>query len=156
MAWLITLERLARPLTQRLLRLTRGLTLGVRAVVTDKQGRVLLVEHSYVAGWHLPGGGVERGETCGEALERELMEEAGVRLTGRPVLLSIHSQEAQFPGDHVLVYRTADWEPCAAANTGEIVRIGWFAADALPDGTTRGTRRRIGEALEGNPAEAVW
>lgn len=67
------------------------MTLGVRAVVIDKSDSVLLVRHGYVAGWHFPGGGVEAGETCTQALARELEEEARVALTGPPVLHGLFS-----------------------------------------------------------------
>jgi len=63
-------------------RFARGMTLGVRGVVLDADNRVFLVEHSYVAGWHLPGGGVEVGESFREALGRELMEEGRIEIVG--------------------------------------------------------------------------
>ena len=46
-------------------RWVRPLTIGVRAAIIDADDRVFLVRHSYVAGWHLPGGAVEPGETIG-------------------------------------------------------------------------------------------
>src|SRR4029077_7629579 len=53
----------------------RGMTLGVRAVILDSENRVFLVRHTYVSGWHLPGGGVEPGETFRDALRRGLAGE---------------------------------------------------------------------------------
>src|SRR5438552_11675432 len=129
MSWRYRLEPIARPVYRAVSRFTRGMTLGVRGLVTNQAGEVLLIHHTYVHGWYLPGGGIERGETAEEALARELVEEAGVRIVGRPVLVSFHSNHVKFPGDHVLIYRVGQWQSCAATSRGEIHEVGWFAPD---------------------------
>lgn len=156
MRLLVILERIARPLLHLRARLSRGMTLGVRGVVVDAEGRVMLIEHTYVDGWYLPGGGVERGEPIDQALARELVEEAGVRMTGPARLLSVHDNGALFPGDHVLIYRVDQWEACEATSRGEIARRGWFALDALPEGLTRATTARLAEAFDGAPVDPLW
>jgi len=156
MLWRRRIEPFTRPLVYAFFRFKRGLTLGVRAVVTDEAGKVLLIQHTYIKGWYLPGGGVERGETAETAVIRELAEEAGVRALSRPVLVSAHSNEVLHPGDHVLVYRVESWEPCPSNSAGEIHDVGWFAPEDLPEETTKATRRRIAEALGGAETDPMW
>ncbi len=156
MTWRRRIEPFTRPLFFARSRLTRGFTMGVRGLVTDGDGRVLLVEHTYVHGWYMPGGGVERGETAEQALIREMREEAGVELLDRPRLVSIHDNSAFFPGDHVLVYRAERFCEAKASSAGEIRAVGWFHPDDLPQDTTRATRARIREILEGETPDPLW
>jgi len=85
-------------------RLTRGLTLGVRGLVIDDDRRVFLVQHTYVRGWHLPGGGVEPGETLLAALARELAEEGNIELTAPPGLHGMFFNGRISRRDHVACY----------------------------------------------------
>jgi 8-oxo-dGTP pyrophosphatase MutT (NUDIX family) len=138
-------------------RFARGMTLGVRAVVLDGENRVFLVLHSYVAGWHLPGGGVEVGESFVDGLKRELWEEGRIELAGQPVLHGIYFNSHVSIRDHVAVYVVRQYrQDRLPAPNREITACGFFAADALPEGTTAGTRLRIAEVLEGRPPLATW
>jgi ADP-ribose pyrophosphatase YjhB (NUDIX family) len=137
-------------------RLTRGMTLGVRVVALDADGRVFLVRHSYVKGWHLPGGGVDPGETLEAAMRRELREEGGIE-AGPAKLLGIHLNRRASARDHVAVYLVTDAvQHGPRAPDMEIVESGFFPPDALPQETTPATRRRIREALEGMPPGEEW
>jgi len=138
-------------------RFARGMTLGVRALVVDGDGRVFLVQHSYVAGWHLPGGGVEVGETCDEALKRELWEEGQIEVTGPAPLHGVFFNRRVSRRDHVAVYLVRAFRQAGLpAPNHEIIACGFYALDALPVDTTRGTRRRIAEVLENAPLSPDW
>lgn len=148
---------------QRLLhvyfRLARGLTLGVRAAAFDEVGRVCLVRHTYIKGWHLPGGGVEVGETALAALGRELAEEAPVAL-GPETSFHLHGvffNTTASRRDHVLVYVVRGFQITGArAPDREIAEAGFFPPDALPADTARSTRARLEEIAGRAPLAEGW
>jgi len=138
-------------------RFARGMTLGVRAIVLDSEDRVFLVKHSYISGWHLPGGGVETGETLREALQRELIEEGRIELAGEPVLFGVYLNSHISRRDHVAVYVVRKFRQDRLPEPNrEIVDCGFFETGALPPGTTMGTRRRISEVVENKPQIQIW
>lgn len=137
--------------------LTRGMTLGVRGLVVDADRRVFLVRHGYVAGWHLPGGGVEVGETARDALARELMEEGKIRLTGEPELAGFFHAPGTSRRDHVVLFHVRHFSVDGPrAPDREITGAGFFPIDALPDGTTRATRERLAEWDGRRPISLTW
>jgi 8-oxo-dGTP pyrophosphatase MutT (NUDIX family) len=133
------------------------MTFGVRGVVLDPAGRVFLVKHTYVSGWHLPGGGVEVGETAMQSLERELREEGNIALDGDPSLHGLFFNRRISQRDHVAVYVVRQFRQLGTPEPNhEILATGFFAVDALPDDTTRGTRARIREVVEGATSSTDW
>ncbi len=137
-------------------RLSRPMTLGVRAIVENSAGQVLLVRHTYVDGLFLPGGGVERAEPAEQALGRELVEEAGVEMVAAPKLLGIFSNHRVFANDHVLLYRVEAWRSVLATNRGEIAEIVWCDPLVPPSDTTPGTCRRLAAEYANAPAGLYW
>jgi len=151
------LEPAIRPLVHLYWRFSRGATLGARAVVIDGQARVFLVKHSYVEGWHLPGGGVETGETLLTALARELAEEGNIQLTAPPRLHGMFFNKRVSRRDHVALYIVREFrQDGPPVPNHEIIAHGFFAIDALPEDTGRATRARIAEVLGGAAVSELW
>ena len=158
---LAAIRRPFEPLIRRVLRaywrFSRAHTLGVRGLVIDGEGRIFLVEHSYVSGWHFPGGGVEVGETLTEALARELREEGNIELTGAPVLLGMYLNRRISKRDYVALFMVRSFRQNAPPQPNwEIIAHGFFAPNALPEDTTRATRERLAEVLDGRAAAHFW
>ena len=155
--WRRKLEPFVRPVAHFYWRFSRGATLGARGMVIDRDGRVFLIKHSYIDGWHLPGGGVETGETMLTALARELVEEGNIVVTGAPALHGIFFNGRVSRRDHVALYIVREFRQDEAPTPGrEIIAHGFFAPDALPEDTSRATRARIAEVFNGAPLSEKW
>lgn len=109
-------------------------TVGAICVIERVDGAVLLVRLSYRNSWGLPGGLLKRGESPADAARREVREEAGldVDLVSDPVVV------VDAPAQRVdVIFRArpaAGVDPDSArAASPEIVGIGWFPRDDLPD-----------------------
>jgi ADP-ribose pyrophosphatase YjhB (NUDIX family) len=155
------LRRALEPAIRRLMhfywRFARAMTLGVRALVIDEAGRIFLVKHSYVSGWHLPGGGVEPGETLIDALIRELGEEGNIEPTAPPMLHGVFFNQRVSRRDHVVVYVLRDFRQTAPPQPNhEIIAHGFFAVNELPNDTAASTRARIIEVVGGAPTSERW
>jgi ADP-ribose pyrophosphatase YjhB (NUDIX family) len=138
-------------------RIRRGMTLGVRAMVLNDRDEIFLVRHSYVKGWHMPGGGVEVGETLQQALAKELLEEANIRLTGETRLLGVYLNEKPTARDHIAVFIVRHFEELGPKKADyEILEARFFSIQDLPEGTTQATRRRIAEALSSDVLSERW
>lgn len=149
--------RLAQTVFLFVSRFTRGMTLGVRGMVINAEDQIFLVRHSYVNGWHMPGGGVEAGETLEEALAKELREEGNIMINGEVRLMGVFLNQKASKRDHVAVYLVRHFEQSAPRLADrEIVETGFFPLDNLPVETTAATRRRIAEVMAGLPGAQVW
>ncbi|MGI9482924.1 MAG: NUDIX domain-containing protein [Hyphomicrobiales bacterium] len=141
----IVYNRLIKAVAQPWFRMTRAMTLGVRVLVRNKEGGVLLVRHTYAPGWVFPGGGVETGETIYDAAAREVAEEAGIVVNERPNLFGFYSNAPNFAGDHVAFLIADDWTDGKATSKLEISESKFFAPGQLPAEATAGTLRRLDE-----------
>lgn len=135
-------------------------TLGVRAIVVDRERRVLLLRHTYgTAEWQLPGGGVHRRETIDAAVRREVLEETGLRVSDDEGAVAVHgvfSNLRQGKSDHIVVFVVSQWEGTPAPDDPEIAELEWFPLDADLQGVTPGTRRRLSELASGTTPGFRW
>lgn len=58
---------------------------GVGAIIFNDEGKVLLAQRGFkarneIGKWEFPGGGVEFGETCEDAVKREIEEELDIEI----------------------------------------------------------------------------
>jgi ADP-ribose pyrophosphatase YjhB (NUDIX family) len=137
---------------------TRPMILGVRGLVLDSENRVLLVRHTYVEGYWLPGGGVEHSETLVNSLARELMEEGNILFDERDAILSgiyLNVNTCRYNHEVLFVLRRFQQKAEFVPNY-EIAESRFFPVDDLPSDTLPSVQSRLAEVLEGAPICPYW
>ena len=136
-------------------RIRRPVTLGARALVI-KDDEVLLVRLTYIKGWFLPGGGVDKNESFRDGVIRELREECAIEAKD-PELFGLYFTTKQGRPDHVAIYVVKDFTAIPGARPdAEISEMKFFPLGALPEGITPATRRRIEEYVTGGSKTHLW
>lgn len=135
-------------------RLVGPTTLGSRCFVL-RGHELLLVRHSYEPWWYLPGGGLKRGESFMEAVQREVREETGLRIVS-PRLFGVYHNRLEGKNDHVALFVAhCVLTDGPAVASREIEAAAFFPLDRLPDGVSPATRRRIQE-YQGETLAETW
>jgi ADP-ribose pyrophosphatase YjhB (NUDIX family) len=117
---------------------------GVRALIPNGSGEILLQRRTDTSLWGLPSGAVEPGESAVEALKREVMEETSVTaIRVEPMALySGPTQEFIYPnGDQVQCFAIAfvvrEWEGRPQADGTEGSDVQFFPPGRLPQDLVR-------------------
>jgi 8-oxo-dGTP pyrophosphatase MutT (NUDIX family) len=136
-------------------RIRKPVTFGVRAIVLHRDGRLLLVKHTYDRYWYLPGGGRRRDEEPGAAIAREIEEEVGITALAIERKLGTYFSEREGKRDTIEVF-VVRAEEFGRLQRLEIAACEWFRPDALPPNTSPATQRRVAEYLGRREIERAW
>lgn len=132
--------------------LLRRPVVGLVAIASDPEGRVVLIRRGDTGQWCLPGGTLEWGETLRSTLPRELMEEAGVELLEAGELLGVYSGFERDPRFHAVTMVVAAKVSAPSRrpmNPLEILEVKAFARDELPQELSHGMSDVLARALSG-------
>jgi 8-oxo-dGTP diphosphatase len=115
--------------------LLRRPVVGVLVAARTPDGRLLLIRRGDTATWAMPGGKLEWGETLRSAVEREVEEETGARVTGLGRLVGVYSapeRDARFHAVSVLVEARVTTPLRGPMNPLEVLEVREFADAELP------------------------
>ena len=147
---------LAYRLQKLLWKWLRPRTRGVKVMLFNGAGEILLIRNSYgdTRQYVLPGGGVRPWETPERAAAREVREELGLTPAAL-TLVSTHFSGAEGKRDTIHLFR-AETDRQPIADNWEVAEARFFAPETLPDATSAATRRRVAEHLGERHPDGSW
>lgn len=115
---------------------------GVSVVLTNLEGDVLLLRHSYGPDvWALPGGGLKPGEDPAACARREVQEELGMTLSAVTAVERLEESLSGSPHTAHIFTATSNERPIP--DKREVIEARFFPSHSLPEPLGKVTRRRI-------------
>lgn len=149
------LYKIISPVRKFYWRFAQPVKLGVRAVILNTNNQVLLVQHTYIKGWYLPGGGVDKKETLPVAIKRELEEELGITACRIKTLLGVYTNKYELKTDHIAVFIINELVMQDKKNA-EIHEWRFFDLDNFPETISPGSKKRLLEFQGLKEIDFIW
>ena len=127
---------------------------GMRAIIVNSKGEILLQRRTDTDNWGLPSGSSELEDTALDTLNREVAEETGLEvLEAEPMALySGPGQQVTYPhGDMIQCFSIAfvvhEWKGNPLADGVEGSELGWFPPEKLPEDTVELHKATVADYL---------
>ncbi|MFC1439205.1 NUDIX hydrolase [Streptacidiphilus sp. N1-10] len=126
--------------------------MSVAGVIVDRQGRALLVQRRDNGHWEPPGGVLEPGETIPDALQREVLEETGIKIALPATLTGVYKNMTRLIIAMVFRCEAIDGD----LTTGDETRaLRWATRDEVADLVDEAYAIRVLDALDAVSPPAV-
>ncbi|RNG38106.1 NUDIX hydrolase [Streptomyces botrytidirepellens] len=126
--------------------------MSVAGVIVDDAGRALLIKRRDNGKWEPPGGVLEREETIPDALQREVLEETGIKIALPATLTGVYKNMTGLIVSMVFRCEAIDGVPTTGAETRA---LRWVTRDEVTDLADEAYAIRVLDALDNTSPPAV-
>lgn len=127
-------------------------SVSVAGVIVDDRGHALLVQRRDNGHWEPPGGVLEPGETIPDALQREVLEETGIKIALPATLTGVYKNMTRLIIAMVFRCEAIDGD----LTTGDETRaLRWATRDEVTDLVDEAYAIRVLDALDAASPPAV-
>ncbi|OMI39105.1 MutT-like protein [Streptomyces sparsogenes DSM 40356] len=127
-------------------------SVSVAGVIVDDAGRALLIKRRDNGKWEPPGGVLEPGETIPDALQREVLEETGIKIALPATLTGVYKNMTRLIVSMVFRCEAIDGTPTTGAETRA---LRWATRDEVIELADEAYAIRVLDALDNTTPPAV-
>jgi 8-oxo-dGTP diphosphatase len=127
-------------------------SVSVAGVIVDERGRALLIQRRDNGHWEPPGGVLEREETIPEALQREVLEETGLKIALPATLTGVYKNMTGLIVSLVFRCEAADGTPATGSETRA---LRWVTREEVTELADEAYAIRVLDAMDATSPPAV-